>query len=144
MFLSTILLWFNGIWSSQELCVISRLYDVSFSIYERKTKFRWNILHSSETILEKSPWNTGHTFAKFLAFIFHDHKITFIVFRNQKGICNHDLTSPFPPKSMLVHIGELLKALAFLNIAWGKGGDNFHLLTRMRSKTFFEDCLWRM
>ena len=50
-----------SLWSTAKFCAIWDSCDILFSSYDRKTKFRWNILQSAYTILEKSPWNAEHT-----------------------------------------------------------------------------------
>ena len=104
----------------------------------------WNILHSTQTILEKSFPNTwatkvsnhGENFQRPLNQIFDVWEL--------KETYPSRPPSPFPPKSMLVHFGDLENPLALVNIERGSGVNILAIQSQKCSKTFFEDCLSRM
>ena len=112
-----------------------------FKSYDRKTETIWTILHSPQTILEKSNSNTAVTKVSSHVRIFKYLWIIQLVFGRSQNDFTRVALHPLPPKSKLGVFGRLEKSLASVNLAWGSGGYILSVQSQKCSKSFFEDCL---
>ena len=112
-----------------------------FKSYDRKTETISTILHSPQTILEKSNSNTAVTKVFSHVRIFKYLWIIQLVFGRSQSDFTRVALHPSPLHQSWDSLAHWKKSLASVNLALGSGGYILSVQSQKCSKSFFEDCL---
>ena len=112
-----------------------------FKSYDRKTETISTILHSPQTILEKSNSNTAVTKVSSHVRIFKYLWIIQLVFGRSQSDFTRVALHPSPLNQSWDSLAHWKKSLASVNLALGSGGYILSVQSQKCSKSFFEDCL---